>query len=483
MEISKIPLKQIKASAPEYAHLGEQLYGMSQPFHQEVTATAGQQLFTVSKPFTTGTNQLKVFVNGILQKAGDVGGYIELNNTTIMFTEPLTEGDIVVFRVEGAGSGFVPVNTGTLLSSQEVKALYESNPDTNAFTDEEKVKLASVEYGANKYIHPTGDGNLHVPATGTGNAGKVLKAGNEAGSLLWDTVRWQEIAERPDTLSGYGITDAYTRVEVDNLVSSVYRYRGSVASYNDLPSSGQAVGDVYNVLDTGTNYAWTGQFWDDLGGVEPLATASNHGLMSKEDFVKLAGIEPGAQVNVNPDWNAASGPAQILNKPSSFPPSAHKFTHATGGTDALTPADIGAAAASHTHSGSEITSAVANATNADMVDSKHIWTAGASAGGIPQINSDGVMEVSRYIDFHHNNADTQDYAVRLHTDGSTNGQLFINNNKVWHAGNDGAGSGLEADTLDGVHLTGSSVGGIRRIYTSTSAPSGGSDGDIWLVYV
>lgn len=48
----------------------------------------------------------------------------------------------------------------------------------------------------------------------------------------------------------------------------------------------------------------------------------------------------------------------IANKPSSFTPSAHKTTHATGGTDALTPADIGAASVSivdpttgHKHTG------------------------------------------------------------------------------------------------------------------------------------
>lgn len=35
------------------------------------------------------------------------------------------------------------------------------------------------------YTHPTGDGNLHVPATGTTNNGKVLKAGTTAGSAAW----------------------------------------------------------------------------------------------------------------------------------------------------------------------------------------------------------------------------------------------------------------------------------------------------------
>ena len=38
---------------------------------------------------------------------------------------------------------------------------------------------------------------------------------------------------------------------------------------------------------------------------------------------KLAGIAAGAEVNVNADWNAGSGDARILNKPSTFSPSSH----------------------------------------------------------------------------------------------------------------------------------------------------------------
>lgn len=43
--------------------------------------------------------------------------------------------------------------------------------------------------------------------------------------------------------------------------------------------------------------------------------------LSTEDYTtlekqKLAGIEAGAEVNVNADWNASSGDAQILNKPT-----------------------------------------------------------------------------------------------------------------------------------------------------------------------
>jgi len=38
---------------------------------------------------------------------------------------------------------------------------------------------------------------------------------------------------------------------------------------------------------------------------------------------KFDGIEEGAEVNVNSDWNSISGDSEILNKPLSFPPSSH----------------------------------------------------------------------------------------------------------------------------------------------------------------
>jgi hypothetical protein len=72
----------------------------------------------------------------------------------------------------------------------------------------DKAKLDGVAANANNYSHPTGDGNLHVPATGTTNNLKVLKAGATAGSLSWGNMPFSELTSKPTTLSGYGITDA-----------------------------------------------------------------------------------------------------------------------------------------------------------------------------------------------------------------------------------------------------------------------------------
>ncbi|MEK4479572.1 hypothetical protein MKZ23_09080 [Paenibacillus sp. FSL R5-0876] len=66
---------------------------------------------------------------------------------------------------------------------------------TNDYTAADKTKLAGIATGANNYTHPTGDGNQHVPATGTSNNGKVLKAGTTAGSISWGNVNGSEVVE------------------------------------------------------------------------------------------------------------------------------------------------------------------------------------------------------------------------------------------------------------------------------------------------
>lgn len=63
----------------------------------------------------------------------------------------------------------------------------------------------------------------------------------------------------------------YVDEKVAQAISSVYKYRGSVADYEHLPTRKLEVGDVYNVEDTGDNYAWTGTEWDKLAGTVDLS--------------------------------------------------------------------------------------------------------------------------------------------------------------------------------------------------------------------
>ena len=67
-------------------------------------------------------------------------------------------------------------------------------------------------------------------------------------------------------------TSSEVQGAISTAISSVYRYKGTVANQDALPKSDQTVGDVYNVTDTGMNYAWDGTKWDALGAVTTLET-------------------------------------------------------------------------------------------------------------------------------------------------------------------------------------------------------------------
>lgn len=62
-------------------------------------------------------------------------------------------------------------------------------------------------------------------------------------------------------------------------LATVYKYKGSVETYADLPTSDQQVGDVWNVetadpdhgIKAGDNVAWDGAQWDILGGNHDLS--------------------------------------------------------------------------------------------------------------------------------------------------------------------------------------------------------------------
>ena len=62
-------------------------------------------------------------------------------------------------------------------------------------------------------------------------------------------------------------------------LATVYKYKGSVETYADLPTSSQQVGDVYNVkqadpdhnIEAGDNVAWDGEKWDILAGDTDLS--------------------------------------------------------------------------------------------------------------------------------------------------------------------------------------------------------------------
>lgn len=75
-------------------------------------------------------------------------------------------------------------------------------------------------------------------------------------------------------------------------LAGVYTYRGSKATFAELPEEGLVAGDVWNVEEkvgehaAGTNWAWTGEAWDALAGTIDLSSYYN-----KSEVEALVNVE------------------------------------------------------------------------------------------------------------------------------------------------------------------------------------------------
>ena len=105
-------------------------------------------------------------------------------------------------------------------------------------------------------------------------------------------------------------------------LTTVYQYKGSVATYADLPTTGQKVGDVWNVetadpdhgIKAGDNVAWDGAQWDILGGNHDLSGYAQ--LNSANTFTALNTFRANIVVS-NGTKAGSSSTIQLGIKPSS----------------------------------------------------------------------------------------------------------------------------------------------------------------------
>lgn len=211
---------------------------------------------------------------------------------------------------------YLGVTTVTYLMAK-IKSLFVAKEagkglSTNDFTNQDKSKLDGLQ----NYTLPkasteslggimvgaglTIDGEGHLSATGGGEA---------------DSVNWENVIGKPTAVSEFENDSGYqtasdveskiigkgyqTSAQVDEKltvyakksdIASALKYKGSKNTYSELPSSGQSVGDVWNVVQAdsshnikaGDNVAWNGSSWDVLSGTVDLS-----GYVQDSDLVEI----------------------------------------------------------------------------------------------------------------------------------------------------------------------------------------------------
>lgn len=145
------------------------------------------------------------------------------------------------------------------------------------------IKLGTIEDGANNYTLPTAGSSLGgVKTTST----VTSTSGLTAVPIISGVPYYKNTTYNAVTTSANGLMTKDDKAKLDAFgaastyalksdITGLYKYKGSKATTSALPSSGNTVGDVWNVEAGGMNYVWTGSAWDALGEIFTIDAITN----------------------------------------------------------------------------------------------------------------------------------------------------------------------------------------------------------------
>jgi len=216
------------------------------------------------------------------------------------------EVDAIQLQLEGipAGSGAVATYVAEQIAelTDALDEITAATPASDYVTVTVSNKSVDRKQTVGVSVDVVGVSEATALKQGLADAFDVKSITNSLGGRL-DTAE-SNIGTLQDQLKGFGTNSGSVKTYVDgaisSAISSVYKVKGSVASYDLLPASGQVVGDVYNVIaaystyPAGTNFVWNGTEWDALGGtidLSPYLYISAFTAYTAATETRLGGIE------------------------------------------------------------------------------------------------------------------------------------------------------------------------------------------------
>ena len=216
------------------------------------------------------------------------------------------------------------------------EAILRATIDGTEYTDPPESRIEDLLLELKEAIEQGGGGGTTVVANPTGEPTDDLNK-VQIGSTIYDIPEGAEVEANPTDSA----SETLTKLKVDNIIYSVPSGGGGggTSDYTELENkpeiNGVTLAGDKSASDLGLVGAETGKGLSsndytnaDKAIVDGVTSALSGKVdkvqgkgLSTNDFTdaakdKLDGIAAGAEVNVNADWNASSGEAQILNKPT-----------------------------------------------------------------------------------------------------------------------------------------------------------------------
>lgn len=328
------------------------------------------------------------------------------------------------------------------------------------------------------------------------------------------TYDFSEIQNKPTTIAGYGITDAYTKNDISGLLTD-YVTKSGAQDITGIKSfiNGLNIGDILvkkhsdGVVEIDGDLILTGSLTMFAQGSHTASTILDALPIDNTTLSKEGGV-----LSVIGGVGGGSVDGIILNGTTYSPDETTKLITLPNYPTTLPASDVYSWAKQPnkpSYSFGELSShpttlggyGITDAYTKSDADGKYVLKAGDTVTGTLLFNENSGIDLvsiprtKSAIIF--NNAGSNRIGINF-TDGDGNlriaktdinqdwvsGDVNIllgsNNYKVWHAGNDGSGSGLDADLLDGKHLGNVGDRVMRQIGFPDYNEFGSTDTNVYL---
>ena len=326
---------------------GSKLDGIEASATADQTASEIRTLVESASDSNVFTDADHTKLNGIEASATADQSNAEIRTAVEAATDSNVFTDADHTKLNGIEASATADQTGA-----EIKSAYEGESDTNALTDTLLSKLNGIEASATAdqtnaeirtAVEAASDSNVftdadHTKLNGIEASADVTDTANvtSAGALMDSEV--SDLASVKAINQGLSSTSSPTFADV--VISSatpdleiIDSDAGSTAKMIFQQVGGASMLKTYSGSNDGEFYITGGATSTNHFKVNSSGNITVSGTVDGRDLAtdgtKLDGIASGAEVNVQSDWNAGSGDAQILNKPT-IPSNNNQLTNGAG---------------------------------------------------------------------------------------------------------------------------------------------------------
>lgn len=472
----------------------------------------GKEYLFLTKPLITAYG-VTMYAGADVQVPSIYEG-LPIDGVTIQWVD----GKLVATGGKGTANGIV-VNGNTYTPNEDGIITLPNYPSLSGYATEQWVNNTLSGYATSSSLSQL-SAKVDNFLEGTDTDG-IINKWKELESFLAGQTQTSTLAEllsvkadKATTLAGYGITDAYTKNDISGLLTD-YVTKSGAQDITGIKSfiNGLNIGDILvkkhsdGVVELDGDLILTGSLTMFAQGSHTASTIldalpiDNTTLSKEGDVLSVIGGVGGGSVDgiiLNGTTYSPDETTKLItlpNYPTTLPASdvyswakqpnkpSYSFgelsSHPTtlggyGITDAYTKTDADGKyvlKAGDTITGKLLFNANSSIDLVYIPRTKSAISfnnAGSNRIGINSTDGDGNLRIAK-TDIN------QDWVS-----GDVNILLGSNNYKVWHAGNDGSGSGLDADLLDGKHLGNVGDRVMRQIGFPNHNEFGSTDTNVYL---